>query len=447
MATAAARLLIACLNVAFLLMAFFFCVSRPAIARRRGIDTTASSELCNVVETDFYPDQEPLLPERAPLLQYYAGDATKKKKGVFWSAVRVLELPLYLPRRLTIPDASEERWSKPAAVAAAALSPVFLSCLWSHATGSPPLALLLGGIAGLSLGLLAFLSTEADAPPTKFLSAWLAGGFVMSVAWEYVIANELLSLLVSAGLVLGVDPATLGMTVLAWGNSLGDLIANVAVAVAARRGGAPGAGGGGAGGGVSVAVLLGRVPEARSVNLGAQALPDARLGGCWAFVGLLHAPEKGHEDQLEVIGHDLANTMRAQHDNTDKKIVNEEPRRVGIGQLPHCNYRRAPMLGTGVMDRFCEGGDNRASDGELAVLRESVGMHPWQGQRRSLSISSSCDRACRRDFLSKVKPYEGRWSWGTFDGWGSRHLMAHARLSAVDRRPKRLLLLKDKRVM
>ncbi|KAF7014192.1 unnamed protein product [Triticum aestivum] len=221
-----------------LVVVFIHGRSHDGEAEAAWVDTTASSELCNVVETDFYPDQEPLLPERAPLLQYYAGDATKKKKGVFWSAVRVLELPLYLPRRLTIPDASEERWSKPAAVAAATLSPVFLSCLWSHATGSPPLALLLGGIAGLSLGLLAFLSTEADAPPTKFLSAWLAGGFVMSVAWEYVIANELLSLLVSAGLVLGVDPATLGMTVLAWGNSLGDLIANVAVAVAARRGGA-----------------------------------------------------------------------------------------------------------------------------------------------------------------------------------------------------------------
>lgn len=201
--------------------------------------TAASSELCNVAETNFYMGQEePLLPETAPLLQYYAGDgdATTKKRSVFWAVVRVLELPLYLPRRLTIPDTSKERWSKPAAVTASTLSPLFLSCLLSNATGNSPLALLLGGIAGLGLGLLAFLTTDAEAPPAKFLSAWLAGGFVMSVAWEYVIANELLSLLVSAGLVLGVDPATLGLTVLAWGNSLGDLVANVAVA--ARGGGA-----------------------------------------------------------------------------------------------------------------------------------------------------------------------------------------------------------------
>lgn len=58
----------------------------------------------------------------------------------------------------------------------------------------------------------------------------------MSVAWAYVIANEVLSLLVSAGIILSVDSAALGVTVLAWGNSISDLIANVAVA--SRGGGA-----------------------------------------------------------------------------------------------------------------------------------------------------------------------------------------------------------------
>lgn len=58
----------------------------------------------------------------------------------------------------------------------------------------------------------------------------------MGVAWAYAIANEFLSLLSSAGLVLGVDTAALGLTVLAWGNSLGDLIANVVVAASGGAG-------------------------------------------------------------------------------------------------------------------------------------------------------------------------------------------------------------------
>ncbi|PUZ38945.1 hypothetical protein GQ55_9G237400 [Panicum hallii var. hallii] len=207
---------------------------------------TASSELHSVAETKFYTDQEAqdsLLSDTAPLLQYYAaGDnngGTGESRSAFWTVFRVLALPLTLPRRLTIPDASKERWSKPTAVTAATLAPIFLSILWSHrATGNPFPAVLLGSLAGIALGLLAFLTTDPSAPPARFLAAWLAGGFAMSVAWSYVIANEVLSLLISAGTVLSVDAATLGVTVLAWGNSLGDLIANVAVASRGGPGGA-----------------------------------------------------------------------------------------------------------------------------------------------------------------------------------------------------------------
>lgn len=61
---------------------------------------------------------------------------------------------------------------------------------------------------------------------------------MMSVTWTYIVAEELVSLLISLGSVYGVSPSVLGLTVLAWGNSLGDLIANVAMAV---RGGPDGA--------------------------------------------------------------------------------------------------------------------------------------------------------------------------------------------------------------
>ncbi|KAF8672588.1 hypothetical protein HU200_049275 [Digitaria exilis] len=205
----------------------------------------ASSELHSVAETKFYTDHEAqLLSDTAPLLQFYAGDNTggagDRSKSTFWTIMRVLELPLSLPRRLTIPDASKERWSKPTAVTAATLAPIFLSFLWSHrATGSAsPAILLVSVLAGLALGVLTFLTTDASAPPTRYLAAWLAAGFAMSVAWAYVLAGEVLSLLVAAGAALSVDAAALGVTVLAWGNSLGDLIANVAVASRGGPGGA-----------------------------------------------------------------------------------------------------------------------------------------------------------------------------------------------------------------
>ncbi|THG04580.1 hypothetical protein TEA_004658 [Camellia sinensis var. sinensis] len=58
--------------------------------------------------------------------------------------------------------------------------------------------------------------------------------FVMSVFWISVMARELLNCLAALGALLELPPALLGLTVLAWGNSVGDLVADVAVAKAGQ---------------------------------------------------------------------------------------------------------------------------------------------------------------------------------------------------------------------
>ncbi|CAK7341565.1 unnamed protein product [Dovyalis caffra] len=156
----------------------------------------------------------------------------------------VLELPLYLPRRLTIPVVSEERWSRPFAIISVALAPILLAALGSSqrekqfGSKSSLVTYLIAGLIGIVLGNLAYVTTKKYGPPKKALFPWLAGGFFMSVTWTYIIAEELVSLLVSLGYILGINPSVLGLTVLAWGNSLGDLIADVAMAM---NGGADGA--------------------------------------------------------------------------------------------------------------------------------------------------------------------------------------------------------------
>ncbi|KAL0383311.1 UNVERIFIED_CONTAM: Cation/calcium exchanger 1 [Sesamum calycinum] len=168
-----------------------------------------------------------------------------KSSCYYWSSLffYVLELPLYLPRRLTIPDISEGKWSKPFAISSASLAPILLAALCSTQGESVDIKANLGIflasiIVGTVLGTLVFILTKNSGPPTRFLFPWLAGEFLMSIVWTYIIVEELVSLLVALGNILGISPSILGITVLAWGNSLGDLISNLAMAL---KGGADGA--------------------------------------------------------------------------------------------------------------------------------------------------------------------------------------------------------------
>lgn len=151
------------------------------------------------------------------------------------------EVPVTVLLKLTIPAADPSEWNHFYSTANIVLCPLLL--LYACNSFMPfdhPVSFLLTGthiplwfivfLASSSLGLLYFI-VEIEPPKTEQLPVVIIA-FIMSVFWISTAAGELLSCLAAIGSILELPPAILGLTVLAWGNSIGDLVADVALAKA-----------------------------------------------------------------------------------------------------------------------------------------------------------------------------------------------------------------------
>ncbi|XP_055606299.1 mitochondrial sodium/calcium exchanger protein-like isoform X2 [Uranotaenia lowii] len=74
-----------------------------------------------------------------------------------------------------------------------------------------------------------FFTSRTDRPPFYHL-AYAAMVFVGSIHVIYIVAQEVVSLLATMGLVMKLSRSMIGLSVLAWGNSVGDLFSNITLA-------------------------------------------------------------------------------------------------------------------------------------------------------------------------------------------------------------------------
>lgn len=154
----------------------------------------------------------------------------------FWKFFIICKAPMVFVLNLTIPvvdyGKEDHNWNKWLNVLHCITMPVF-GVLATKAYGVsiggkfPLWALALCG--GILLALIVAMTTKNDRPPrAHFLFAYLA--FVVSAIWIYSTANEIVNLLKTFGVVSGMSDAILGLTFLAWGNSIGDFVSNSAMA-------------------------------------------------------------------------------------------------------------------------------------------------------------------------------------------------------------------------
>ncbi|XP_018596421.2 mitochondrial sodium/calcium exchanger protein isoform X2 [Scleropages formosus] len=190
-------------------------------------------------------EYQPLLPYTESTTQIFLGslnpvDGRKwRRKPWYWRALKVVKIPMEVLLVLTVPvvdpDKEDRNWRRPLNCLHLLTGP--LVCVLTFNSGKYGLFYIQGEFpvwaltlaVGSFLGLIVFCSTVNDRPPRyHFLFALL--GFLVSAMWINTAASEVVSLLRTLGVVFSLSNTVLGLTLLAWGNSIGDCFSDITIA-------------------------------------------------------------------------------------------------------------------------------------------------------------------------------------------------------------------------
>ncbi|XP_063345191.1 mitochondrial sodium/calcium exchanger protein isoform X1 [Pelmatolapia mariae] len=162
-----------------------------------------------------------------------------RRKSWKWKVLKVLKTPLEVLLLLCIPvvdpDKEDRNWRRPLNCLHLITAPlvcvlVFQSGAYGNymIQGQFPLWLLFL-LLGLFVSAIVFCSTSNDCPP-RYHSFFALLGFVVSAVLISAAASEVVSLLHMLGVVLRLSNTVLGLTLLAWGNSIGDCFSDITIA-------------------------------------------------------------------------------------------------------------------------------------------------------------------------------------------------------------------------
>ncbi|XP_042343613.1 mitochondrial sodium/calcium exchanger protein [Plectropomus leopardus] len=197
------------------------------------------------IQQEYESEYRPLLPysestTKVLLRSLNPVDQRKwRRKSWSWRVLKVLKTPVEFLLLLCIPvvdpDKEDRNWCRPLNCLHLITAP--LVCVLTLQSGlyggymiqgEFPLWLLML-LLGLFLSAIVFCTTTNDRPP-KYHPLFALLGFVVSAVLISAVASEVVSLLHMLGVVLSLSNTVLGLTLLAWGNSIGDCFSDITIA-------------------------------------------------------------------------------------------------------------------------------------------------------------------------------------------------------------------------
>ncbi|XP_054466377.1 mitochondrial sodium/calcium exchanger protein isoform X2 [Anoplopoma fimbria] len=197
------------------------------------------------IQQEYESEYRPLLPYSESTSQILLNSLNPvdnrkwRRKSWSWRVLKVLKTPLEVLLLLCIPvvdpDKEDRNWRRPLNCFHLISAP--LVCLLTFQSGMYvdymiqgqfPLWLLML-LLGLFLSAIVFCTTTNDSPP-RYHPLFALLGFVVSAVLISAAASEVVSLLHMLGVVLSLSNTVLGLTLLAWGNSIGDCFSDITIA-------------------------------------------------------------------------------------------------------------------------------------------------------------------------------------------------------------------------
>jgi len=171
---------------------------------------------------------------------YWGGIWENEENNAFDKFFLICELPFTVLRKLTVPIPCDDYYCRGLVAASVSLSPLWISFYIYIFILKESNLMEVDGLGYVLfftfIAIIAAMLLIRFAPATEIdmslkVSVPIAFiGFIVAATWIDTIATQLVKLLTLLGVVCRIPGSIMGLTVLAWGNSMGDLSANMTMA-------------------------------------------------------------------------------------------------------------------------------------------------------------------------------------------------------------------------